>query len=124
MKYLLVGLALFPMSALAGTVINFDDGSTYTLENNQVIYISNQNSTLFKRRINKNKDTFFTAQQPWSKRDYVPGPTDGMAPGTHGWCEAYEPWSEGLTFDMVLWQRACDTNSDGVYDDQDELWEG
>jgi len=25
---------------------------------------------------------------------------------------------------MVLWQRACDTNNDGVYDDQDELWEG
>ena len=54
MKYLLVSLALFSMSALAETVIRFDDGSTYTLEDNQVIYISNENSTLFKRRIMKN----------------------------------------------------------------------
>ena len=123
MKYLLVSLALFSMSALAETVISFDDGSTYTLEDNQVIYISNENSTLFKRRVMKNKDTFFTAQQPWGKRDHVPGPTDDLAVGSHEWCKAYIPWSEGLTFNMVAWQRACDTNGDGVYDENDDGWE-
>lgn len=123
MKYLLVSLALFSMSALGETVISFDDGSTYTLEDNQVIYISNENSTLFKRRIMKNKDTFFTAQQPWGKRDHVPEPTDDLAVGSHEWCKAYIPWSEGLTFNMVAWQRACDTNGDGVYDENDDGWE-
>ncbi len=123
MKYLLVSLALFSMSALAETVVNFDDGSTYTLENNQVIYISNKNSTLFKRRILKNKDTYFYAQEPWGKRDHVPEPTDEFQVGSHAWCKAYIPWSEGLTFDMIAWQRACDTNNDGVYDENDEGWE-
>ena len=123
MKYLLVSLALFSMSALAETVVNFDDGSTYTLENNQVIYISNKNSTLFKRRILKNKDTYFYAQEPWDKRDHVTEPTDDFQVGSHAWCKAYVPWSEGLTFDMVAWQRACDTNNDGVYDKNDDGWE-
>ena len=43
---------------------------------------------------------------------------------TYGWFNrsrmvqgmAYEPWSEGLTFAMIQWQRACDTNNDDVYD--------
>ena len=56
------------------TVINYDDGSTYTLTDGQEIYISSQ--TLFKRRILNNKDTIFTAQDPWTSRDYVPEPQD------------------------------------------------
>ena len=124
MKYLLVLMALFSMSVSSATVINFDDGSTYTLENNQVIYISNQNSTLFKRRINKNKDTYFYAQEPWTKRDHVPSDTDSMQVGSHEWCVAYVPWSEGYTFNMQWWQRVCDTNGDGVYNEEDDRWEG
>ena len=62
-----------------------------------------------------NKDTFFTAQDPWTSRDYVPEPQDPFQPGSHEWCKAYVPWGEGLTFDMILWQRACDTDNDGKY---------
>ena len=36
--------------------------------------------------------------------------------GTPEWCETYIPWSEGLTFDMITWQRQCDVTNDGVYD--------
>ena len=124
MKKLLAGLALFGFSAVisADTVINYDDGSTYTLTDGQEIFISK--GTLFTRRIMNNKDTFFTAQDPWKKRDHVPTPTDDMTPGSHGWCVAYVPWSEGLTFDMILWQQACDTNNDGEYDEEDDRWEG
>ena len=65
----------------------------------------------------KIKILIFTAQDPWAKRDYVPDPdgTDDMSVGSHEWCKAYVPWHEGLTFDMILWQRACDTNNDGKY---------
>ena len=72
----------------------------------------------------KNKNTYFTAQEPWAKRDYVPDPdgTDDMVVGSHEWCKAYVPWHEGLTFDMISWQRACDTNNDGVYDEDDNNW--
>jgi len=119
MKKLLAGFALLGLSAGIGaeTVINYDDGSTYTLEENQEIYISTPNSALFKRSIMKNKDTFFRVQEPWAKRDYVPDPdgTDDMVVGSHEWCVAYKPWHEGLTFNMISWQRACDTNNDGKY---------
>jgi len=114
-----LGLAIFfslvAMSAYGDTVINYDDGSTYTLGPNEEIYISTPHSTLFKRQLMGNKDTFFHAQKPWSVRDYVPTPVDNMQPGSHEWCKAYVPWSEGLTFDMITWQRGCDTNNDGKY---------
>ena len=116
MKYFLGMLFLF-VSGLVypETVINYDDGSTYTLEANQEIYISTPSSALFKRQLMSNKDTFFRVQKPWTKRDYVPQPADDFAVGSHEWCKAYVPWSEGLTFDMISWQRACDTNKDGKY---------
>ena len=74
MKYLLVLLAIVSAGVAAETVINYDDGSTYTLTEGQEIYISSQ--TLFKRRILNNKDTIFTAQDAWTSRDYVPEPQD------------------------------------------------
>ena len=117
MKKLLALLLALPLTASAATVINYDDGSTYTLSENQEIYISTPTSALFKRQLMKNKDTFFRVQKPWTKRDYVPDPagTDNMAIGSHAWCGAYVPWHEGLTFDMISWQRACDTDNDGKY---------
>jgi len=116
-KYMLALLAAVSTSVAAETVINYEDGSTYTLEDNQEIYISTPNSALFKRQLMKNKDTFFRVQEPWAKRDYVPDPdgTDDMVVGSHEWCVAYKPWHEGLTFNMISWQRACDTNNDGKY---------
>ena len=106
MKYL---FALFFVSpfALSQTVISFDDGSTYTLEDNQEIYISNEGRSLFKRQIMKNKDTFFRVQQPWDKRDYIADETDSMEPGSEEWCEAYVPYQNGYTFDDQIWQRSC-----------------
>tara|TARA_Y100000389_G_C17286623_1_gene425803 strand:- start:224 stop:649 length:426 start_codon:yes stop_codon:yes gene_type:complete len=101
--------------AIGETVINYDDGSTYTLTEGQEIYISNTRSALFKRQLMKNKDTFFRVQKPWSSRDYVPEPQDPFVVGGHDWCKAYVPWSEGLTFDMITWQKVCDDDNDGKY---------
>ena len=58
MKKLLAGLALLGFTAgiSAETVVNYDDGSTYTLADGEEIFISKD--TLFKRRIMNNKDTF------------------------------------------------------------------
>jgi len=126
MKYFLMFLAFFVGSAYAETVINYDDGSTYTLEDGQEIYIASEASTLFTRKLMNNKNTLFYAQKPWSTRDYVPDEdgTDDMTVGSHAWCEAYVPWHEGFTFNMQAWKRFCDTNSDGVYDENDAGWEG
>ena len=89
-KSILAIAALFSAAAFGQTVINFDDGSTYTLEEGQQIYISTSNSALFKRQLMKNKDTFFRVQKPWSKRDYVAQETDGFEPGSHEWIVSIE----------------------------------
>ena len=70
----LIALTSFASATMGAVVVNYDDGSTYTLTDGQEIYISNKTSTLFKRRLMKNKDTFFIAQKPWAKRYYVADP--------------------------------------------------
>ena len=106
-------VATFSYSA---TVINYDDGSTYTLKNNEVIYVApSQREHYTLQMYSQGGDVFFRQQTPWSSRDYVPEPTDTTSMGSHQWCKAYVPWSEGLTFDMISWQRTCDTNNDGKY---------
>ena len=117
MKKLFLLFLILPLSAFAETVINYDDGSTYTLGENEEIYVSN--GTLWKKStMNNGKKEIWTKQVPWANRDYVeppPNGTDGEQLGSHEWCKAYIPWSQGLTFDMIAWQRACDTNNDGSY---------
>ncbi len=121
---LLVPFVFFSLGASAQTVINYEDGSTYTVGEGQDVYIGEKSATLYTQRTYNNGNLYFVAQSPWSKRDYVPEPTDEFAVGSHGWCKEYAPWSEGLTFNMVSWQRYCDTNGDGQYDENDSGWEG
>ena len=121
-KYMLALLAAVSTSVAAETVINYDDGSTYTLAEKEKIYIST--SKLFTQKNYNNGNVYFRLQKEHAKRDYVPDPdgTDDHPIGSHEWCKAYVPWHEGLTFDMISWQRACDTNNDGVYDENDDKW--
>lgn len=114
---MIVGLfvvCFMSVAAVAETVINYDDGSTYTLSGKEEIYVSSQ--PLWKQRTLNNGNLIqIKKEKPWAKRDYVPTPVDALQPGSHEWCVAYVPWSEGLTFGMVTWQRACDTNRDNNY---------
>lgn len=119
-----VTAVLFSMCSSAATVITYDDGSTYTLSGKQEVYVSVPTSEMFKRREYKNGNQYFVVQIPWPQRDYVDTPTDGLDPGSHEWCLAFIPWSEGLTFSQQTWDRYCDTNNNGVYDQSDKPWEG
>lgn len=123
MRALVFLMLLVPLSAYSETVINYPDGSTYTLEDNERIYVQ-PHKKLFLKKQWSNGGMAFSVAKPNEKRDYVQQPQDDFSPGSHKWCEAYVPWSEGLTFDMVLWQRACDTDDDGDYDEDDDRWEG
>ena len=105
--------------ALSDTVINYDDGSTYTVPAGESVYVTGQK--LFKKKQWANGGVNFSVVHPNIARDFVPSVTDGLQVGSHTWCKAYVPWSEGLTFDMITWQRSCDTNNDNKYgcgDDQ------
>ena len=125
MKYLMLVLALFSISASAQTVINYDDGSTLTLVEGEMIHVTK--GTLYQQRTYSNGRTIqFKVYPETTRRDYVEvdngtDPEDTV--GSHAWCKSYIPWSEGLTFTMIAWQRTCDSNSDGVYDDKDEGWD-
>ena len=57
-------------------------------------------------------------------RSRFAAPEEEVTVGSHEWCEAYIPWSEGMTFDMISWQQYCDTNGNGVYDENDRPWSG
>ena len=124
MRKLLTLSILFSSFVSAQTVIYYDDGSTYTLAGDEQIYIAVGSSALHKRHNYTNGSVYFAAQKPWSKRDYVPEPVDNFTVGSHGWCKEYIPWSEGFTFNQQAWDRYCDTNGDGQYDENDLGWEG
>ena len=121
MKYLLIALALVSFSATAETVINYDDGSTLTLTEDEKVMVTK--GLLYRKQTYSNGKTIQFKQFPeTSRRDYVEvdnGTDDTDAVGSHEWCESYVPWSEGLSFTMVWWQRTCDTNGDGVYNQCD-----
>jgi len=108
--------ALFASSvASASTVILYDDGSQYTLKDSENIYISNHRA-LYQMKTYSKGDVNLRKVLPSTERDHVYVETGGEgAVGSPQWCETYIPWSEGLTFDMVTWQRACDVTGDGVY---------
>jgi hypothetical protein len=116
MKNLAAGLAvLVALGATAQTVILFDDGLQYTLSENEKVYVSDYSKLYYLKQYSKG-DINLKQILPTTKRDYVPvetGATGGV--GSHEWCESYIPWSEGLTFNMITWQRACDVNDDGAY---------
>lgn len=121
MKYLLIVVALFTTSAIAETVINYDDGSTLTLTEDEKVMVSKD--TLYRKQTYSNGKTIQFKEFPeTTRRDYVEvdnGTDDDTAFGSNEWCESYIPWSEGYTFTMQWWQRTCDTNGDGVYNQCD-----
>ena len=120
MKYLLASLFLFSSAVFSPTGIEYDDGSTYTLEDTENVFVSTR--SLFTKKTYSNGAVNFTPIEANTKRDYVASPTDGIEVGSTEWCNAYVPWSEGLSFNMISWQRYCDTNSDGEYGEGDAGW--
>ena len=120
MKYLLASLFLFSSMSFSQTVIQYDDGSTYTLDDNENIFVSTQ--PVFSKKTYNTGAVYFTPVEANTDRDYVSSPTDGMEVGSHEWFKAYVPWSEGYTFNMQAWQRFCDTNRDGEYNEDDAGW--
>tara|TARA_B100002019_G_C21268961_1_gene601035 strand:- start:202 stop:597 length:396 start_codon:yes stop_codon:yes gene_type:complete len=121
MRAVLALIMLFPLVAVSETVINYDDGSTYTLSEGEKIYVST--TKVFDKRNYSNGSVHFKLRKEHTSRDYVPQPTDGMTAGSHEWCKTYVPWSEGFTFAMQTWVRHCDTNNDGSYGCGDDTFD-
>tara|TARA_B100001059_G_scaffold220840_1_gene243239 strand:- start:205 stop:576 length:372 start_codon:yes stop_codon:yes gene_type:complete len=106
---LLISLASFAAFADTPTVINYPDGSTYTLKNGEEVFV-HPSVMYVKQEYQNTGNILFSKRVPWPKRDYVePEATgaDGLIPGTPEWCEVYVPFQNGYTFSDGIWQRNC-----------------
>jgi|SRR5210317_306077 hypothetical protein len=115
-------ISAFMMNANASTYIDYPDGSSYTVPDGQNVYVTNE--IVFTKRVYANGAVYFTPLAPNAKRDQEVSSTSGLTPGSHDWCKAFVPWSNGFTFGQMTWDSQCDTNNDGVYNSFDEGWEG
>jgi len=125
MKGVFVALiSLFSLGAVAQTYIDYPDGSTYTLKEGESIYVTP--ADLYIKNAYQDGSVHFKRMYPSTARDssFIPYAGEQFPVGSHGWCKNYTPWSEGLTFSMISWQRYCDSNGDGVYNENDDRWEG
>lgn len=111
---------IFAPAVVAQTYIDYSDGSAYTLEPTEEAYVTHE--IVFVKREYASGSVYFKVLSPNVKRNYTATPWDGLQQGSHEWCKQYIPWSEGYTFNMQTWQRSCDTNGDGEYDEDDDGW--
>lgn len=124
MKYLMLLLVAFTSLATAHT-ITYDNGDVYTVADDEYVFVAKQSELWTRQIYNNGKTNQFKKVFPTTKVDYVP-PDTGVVneqPGSHEWCKAYVPWSEGYTFAMQAWQRYCDTNNDNTYGCGDEKFD-
>lgn len=102
-------LILASPDGLADTVITYDDGSTYTLEDNEKVFITS--GRLFG--LTQTDGVYsFGEQEANDERDHtkylvVEDSYDNYPAGSEKWCELYVPWSEGFTFNMQTYIREC-----------------
>lgn len=108
MKAIAAILAVFVSSASAQTVIYYEDGTTYTVQPNENVYVETAKK-MYRKKSYKNGNEYFTHATPSEKVDYEPEAHEGMEPGSDEWCEAYAPhlYANGFTFDDQLYLRAC-----------------
>ena len=91
MRVMFCLLLAFSMPLASNPIVVYPDGSQYTLKDGERIYIQSGHQEVFARA------------------DPSASPTDGLAPGSPEWCEAYAPllYSNGYSFDDQLYLRAC-----------------
>ena len=109
--------------AMSETLISYDDGSTYTVSENEEVYVAPKNTRLFTLQSYAKGDGYFRVQAPWAKRDYVAPVTTTGSTGSFtdvddaGFSQACADFdtSVGFTFGYVYWDQICDINDDGEY---------
>ena len=66
-------ISLFSLNASAQIYIEYSDGSTYTLEDSENVFISTQ--PVFSKKTYSNGAVYFTPLEANTKRDFVPSPS-------------------------------------------------
>lgn len=100
-------LAFSPVFAFAQTVIYYEDGTAYTLKNDEHVYVSKARK-MYQKKDYDNGNVYFTHKTPNDEIDPEESATDGLEPGSPAWCDAYTPYLLGYTWDDQIYERACD----------------
>ena len=131
MKNFILLVVFCTMPVLSQTLISYEDGSTYTLQENEVVYVAPENTRLFTLQSYAKGDVYFRVRDPHAGRDYVEPVTTTTTDSTdstgstgnftdvdeYGFSQACADFdtSVGFTFGFVYWDQICDTNDDGEY---------
>ena len=67
----LASVVSFATFAVNPPVINYPDGSTYTLKNGEEVFVAHVNTPMFIRQDFASGNVVFKKQVPWPKRDYT-----------------------------------------------------
>jgi hypothetical protein len=121
-----VGLAVVFIMALASigvkaeTLISYDDGSTYTVGENEEVYVAPKDTKLYTSQTYAKGNVIFRVRAPHAGRDYVaPATTTGSFTDVDdtGFSQACADFdtSVGFTFGYIYWKKSCDSNDDGEY---------
>jgi hypothetical protein len=123
-----VGLAVVFIMALASigvkaeTLISYDDGSTYTVGENEEVYVAPKDTKLYTSQTYAKGNVIFRVRAPHAGRDYVaPATTTTTGSFTdvdeYGFSQACADFDtdQQVTFGYIYWQKMCDTNNDGEY---------
>jgi hypothetical protein len=105
---------IFALTAVGQTVIYYEDGSVYTVQPNEKVYVEVA-SKLYTKKSYKNGNEFFAHKKPNEKVDYEEQLYEGMKEGSPEWCEAYAPYlyANGYTFEDQIYIRYCTEDGDG-----------
>ena len=108
MKFYTFIIALLASSSvLSQTVIYYEDGTAYTLKDDEYVYVS-KTRQVYQKKTYDNGNVYFTRRKPNDQVDPEASPTDDLEPGSPAWCDAYTPYLFGYTWDDQIYQRACD----------------
>lgn len=119
---LIVALLVQP-SVYAQIYIDYPDGTTYTVKEGENVFVTP--ADVFIKNSYQNGGVYFQRIHPSIRRDstYQPPVTEGYQVGSHEWCLNFDTTAL-YSFDMQTWVRLCDTNNDGVYDEDDTTYGG
>ena len=106
--------------AMSETLISYDDGSTYTVSENEEVYVAPKDTKLYTSQTYPKGNVIFRVRAPHADRDYVASATttgsftDVDDTGFSQACADFDT-SVGFTFGYIYWKKSCDSNDDGEY---------
>lgn len=121
-------LLIAPMFSMAQTYITYEDGSIYTVPEEEKVYVTEKRVFSFTKGENLYRfdELLANAVRDGEDEPVVDEPPvidETPAEGSHEWCKEHQLFATGFSFDDQLFIRVCDTNNDYKYGCGDEKFD-